>query len=514
MVSGEVLIAGAGPTGLTLACDLLASGVGVRVVDKASGPSTTSRALGLMPRGIEVLDRAGALGDLEQRANPIRRVVVDHGGRQAAHLRLGQTTKLVTRPGLLISQAEIEGSLRRRLGELGGAVEWSREVLHASQDADGLRVQLTDGRTARCHWMVGCDGAHSRVRNVAGIGFPGVQIIERFLLADVVAELPVPRDAAAVWLHGTEMMGAFPLPGKDLWRLMAPVTDAARGDLSSSQVLDLLARQLHERSGCPVSAVRGAQWTSTFRIHRRLAHRFRQGRMLLAGDAAHIHSPFGGQGMNTGIGDAENLAWKLALVVHDHADPALLDSYEAERRPIATEVLQSTSALTAMALGDTRLARTLRDHVFVPSLNLPIVQRLVWESASQLKISYRTGPLARISRWSLRSGPRPGDRVPDQPCLRRDGSPTRLHAELGARWVLLIPSTASAQQAQTYSDRARDRLGAGTVTVLKSQAGRLGQVMLVRPDAHAGSCGLSPTALDAWLAGILGRGSITATVGS
>ncbi|MGH3526690.1 MAG: FAD-dependent monooxygenase [Pseudonocardiaceae bacterium] len=284
-------------------------------------------------------------------------------------------------------------------------------MLHASQDADGVRVQLTDGRTARCHWM-------------------------------------------------------------------------------------------------------GAQWTSTFRIHRRLAHRFRQGRMLLAGDAAHIHSPFGGQGMNTGIGDAENLAWKLALVVYDHADPALLDSYEAERRPIATEVLQSTSALTAMALGDTRLARTLRDHVFVPSLNLSIVQRLVWESASQLKISYRTGPLARTSRWSLRSGPRPGDRVPDQPCLRRNGSLTRLHAELGARWALLIPSTASAQQTQTYSDRARDRLGAGTVTVLKSQAGRLGQVMLVRPDAHAGSCGLSPTSLDAWLAGILGRDSTTATVGS
>ena len=212
MVSGEVLIAGAGPTGLTLACDLLASGVGVRVVDKASGPSTASRALGLMPRGIEVLDRAGALGDLEQRANPIRRVVVDHGGRQAAHLRLGQTTKLVTRPGLLISQTEIEGSLRRRLGELGGAVEWSREVLHASQDADGVRVQLTDGRTARCHWMVGCDGAHSRVRNVAGIGFPGVQIIEahpihRLSSAGADLQRPCPRPTRHRHRDGPEVTG-------------------------------------------------------------------------------------------------------------------------------------------------------------------------------------------------------------------------------------------------------------------------------------------------------------------
>lgn len=500
----EVLIAGAGPTGLTLACNLLASGVAVRVVDKAPGPATTSRAAGLQPGGVEVLDRAGALGDLEQRANPVRQVVIDLGSRQVVHLRLDLTTTLITRPILMISQAEIEGSLRRRLGELGGAVEWGREVVHASQGADGVGVQLTGERTARCNWMVGCDGAHSRVRTLAGISFPGVQTKELFLIADVHTDLPRSRDAGSLWLQGARPLAAFPLPGTDLWRLATPAPDGASGDLSPQEVLNLVTRQLHERNGYSLSTVRGAKWTSTFHIHRRLAQRYRQGRMLVAGDAAHVHSPIGGQGMNTGIGDAENLAWKLALVVHGHADPALLDSYEAERRPIATGVLRSTGALTGVVLGDTKLARMLRDHIFVPSLNLPVVQRLIWERASQLKISYRHGPLAGTPGWPLGAGPRPGDRVPDLTCLRLDGSRTRLHAELGSRWVLLAAPTA---KAHACAARARDRLGSDTVTVLIPHAPRPERVVLVRPDAHVGWCGQpSPTAVDAWLTGILRHG--------
>ncbi|MGH3779305.1 MAG: FAD-dependent monooxygenase [Pseudonocardiaceae bacterium] len=286
-------------------------------------------------------------------------------------------------------------------------------------------------------------------------------------------------------MHGTEMLGAFPLPGQDLWRLMAPAPGGTDGNLSPQEVLNLLTGQLHERTGCPLSAVHEAQWTSTFRIHRRLAQHYRQGRMLVAGDAAHVHSPFGGQGMNTGIGDAENLAWKLALVVHGHADPALLDSYQAERRPIATEVLQSTGALTGVVLGDTRPARLLRDHLFVPSLNLPVVQRLIWEHASQLKISYRHGPLAGTRDWPLRTGPRPGDRVPDQTCLRLDGNRTRLHAELGSHWVLLTPANTSAH-AQACADRARDRLGLDAVIVVTPHAGRPPHVVLIRPDGHVG----------------------------
>lgn len=497
-----VVVAGAGPTGLALACGLRATGVAVRVVDKASGPSATSRALGLQPRGSEVLDRLGALGDLPQRSVPIKQVITHVDGKLMARLKVGQQTKLVTRPGLLMSQAEVEARLRQRLSDLGVEVEWGQELLTADQDTEGVAVRLTDGQV-HADWLVGCDGAHSRVRKAAGIEFPGVAVIERFLLADVRAELPLPRDAVSVWLRGDRMVGAFPLPGTNLWRLMAPAPTGTGEDLDADDVLAVLTEVLRGEAGLPTVAVQEALWTSTFRIHRRLASTYRRGRILLAGDAAHIHSPFGGQGMNTGLGDAENLAWKLALVATGRAKDALLDTYQAERRPIAQEVLQSTSGMTRMVVGQTPLARAVRDHLFVPLMNRPLIQRLIWEKSSQLKVSYRRGPLAGRSPVALPGlGPHAGDRIPDLPCTREDGSPTRLHAELGSRWALIAPTTTGEGCAAVV----RRHLGDATTAVLTA-TGR-GQVMLVRPDAHLAWHGSSPAELDRWLTRMLDHGSI------
>lgn len=501
----DVVIVGAGPTGLVLACGLLASGVAVRLVDQAPGPARTSRALGLQPRGTEVIDRLGALNDLPTQAVRIRQIDVHLNGRHAASLRVGQRTRLVTRPGLIVSQAEIEAGLRHRLSELGGHVEWGRELLAAEQDTHGVAVRLSGQQSVRAGWLVGCDGAHSQIRKLAGIDFPGVAIIERFLLADVHADLPLPRDAVSVWLQGENMVGAFPLPGVDLWRLMAPAPLDAAEDSDHETVLDRLARLLAARSGYPASCVRDAMWTSTFRLHRRLASTYRRGRLLLAGDAAHIHSPFGGQGMNTGLGDAENLAWKLALVITGRADQRLLDSYQAERRPIATEVLSSTTALTRLVVGDSAIARQVRDHMVVPLMNRPWVQRLIWEQASQLKVSYRHGPLGQRRRQVPTNHPRCGDRVPDLTCHRADGSSTRLHAELGARWALLTPLTKAAEECAVV---ARKRLGAEGVTVLVPTR-EPQKVILVRPDAHLGWYGPPvPDALDRWLTGMLERGRV------
>ena len=343
------------------------------------------------------------------------------------------------------------------------------------------------------------------------------------MLADVHADLPIARDSVRVWLRGEEMLAAFPLPGRDLWRLMAPAPQDTTDESDEPGVdaeLDLLVSRLHQRTGWPASVVRGAEWTSTFRIHRRLAERFRQGRMLLAGDAAHIHSPFGGQGMNTGVGDAENLAWKLALVTRQRAEPSLLDSYETERRPLATEVVASTSALTGLVLGQSPLARVLRDRVFVPSLNVRVVQRLIWEEASQLKVSYRHGPLARRSRrpqlpgFGLLAGPRPGDRVADLPCRHPDGGTTRLHAQLGSTWVLLTPPPAARKRelaTRACIDLVRDLLGSDLVTVLTADVPAQ-HLMLVRPDAHLGWSGHpTPPALHAWLTGVLHHGQVYRT---
>jgi len=189
----EVLIVGAGPTGLTLAGGLLANGVAARVVDKAVEPAGTSRALGLQPRGIEVVDRLGALNDLPEHALQVERIVVHINGKQAASVRVGQRTALVTRPSLTISQATVEGALRRRVTELGGQIAWGREVAAAEQDPHGVTVRFADGDQRRVSWLVGCDGAHSRVRQLAGVGFPGVPLAERFLLVDAHADLPLSR---------------------------------------------------------------------------------------------------------------------------------------------------------------------------------------------------------------------------------------------------------------------------------------------------------------------------------
>ncbi|MGH3669170.1 MAG: FAD-dependent monooxygenase, partial [Pseudonocardiaceae bacterium] len=394
MTIRSVIVIGAGPTGLALACGLHAGGVAARVLDGAAGPALTSRALGLQPRGVEVIDRLGALGDLPSRSLAVRQVVVHVSGRELGRLMVGTPTRLARRPGLLVSQAEIEAQLRRRLGELGGVVEWGRKVVALETSTEGVLVRLADGEVIEAGWVVGCDGAHSQVRKAAGIGFAGVALGERFLIADVRAHLPWDRHSVAVWLDGTDLVAAFPLPGEDRWRLMAPAPDPSL-DAGPDAVLAHLTELLAAQSGLPAGAVEAVYWTSAFRFHRRLAETYRAGRVLLAGDAAHIHSPFGGQGLNTGIGDAENLAWKLALVCTGRAAPTLLDSYEAERRPVAHDVLASTTEMTRLVMGTSAVARLLRDHVLVPLMNRPLVQRLIWDRSSQLLVSYRRGPLGQ-----------------------------------------------------------------------------------------------------------------------
>jgi 4,5-epoxidase len=464
----------------------------VRLVDSAAGPATTSRALGLQPRGIEVLDRLDALDDLPARSIAMRQVVVHVGGREISRLAVGAPTRLVRRPGLVVSQAEIEGGLRRRLAQLGGAVEWGRGLIAVDlAETNTASATFDGGELVHASWVVGCDGAHSRVRKSAGIAFPGVPLVERFLIADVRAPLPLARDSVSVWLDGEDMVAAFPLPGVDLWRLMGPAPDPT-GTTDPEAVLAQLTEMLAVRSGISPSTVEEALWTSTFRFHRRLADTYRAGRVLLAGDAAHIHSPFGGQGLNTGLGDAENLAWKLALVASGRATSALLDTYEAERRPIAQEVLASTSGMTKMLLGGSRGARLVRDHVLVPLMNLPRVQRLIWEQASQLRVTYRSGPLGGRS---VRR-PRPGDRVPDLACLRPDRTPTRLHAELGPRWAVLA---ADPSVRERCADAAAERIGVDAVARLAPACGAPHDAFLVRPDAHLAWRGTDPAAIRPWL---------------
>jgi 2-polyprenyl-6-methoxyphenol hydroxylase-like FAD-dependent oxidoreductase len=483
---GNVIVAGAGPTGLALACGLRAAGVDVRVFDKAAGPATTSRALGLQPRGVEVLDRLGALGDLPDRGLPIRSVTINVDGRELASFPVGQPTRLGGPRGLIMSQADIEGALRDRLAALGGSVEWGRGVSGLKPGPDSVLVRLDDGSELVAGWVVGADGAHSVVRKAMGVGFPGVPIVEQFLLADVHADIDLQRGGATSWLRGDMALAAVPLPGGDVWRVMAPAPTEFGDQPAPEAIVDYLGARLAAEAG---GSIRSTIWTSTFRIHRRLADTYRRGRILLAGDAAHIHSPLGGQGMNTGIGDAENLAWKLALVVSGRADQGLLDTYGAERRPIAKGVLETTSSVTEIVVSQRRAARLLRDRIAVPLMNQRWVQELITERASQLKVTYRHGPLgAGLSRFL--PGVRVGDRIADRTCTRLDGTFMRLYDTLGPAWALLGP--------EPLADIASERLG--DVVALRGDR----DAALVRPDGHLAWRGTDAAGLLAWLDRALG----------
>lgn len=470
----SVLICGAGPTGLALACGLLRHGIEVRIIDAAAGPANTSRALAVQPRGAEVLDRLDALGDLPQRSIATMGLTFRDGARELFRVRMGESPVGDSRqPILLVSQAEVEGQLRQRLSALGGAVEWGVTLVGAVETGEGVRVDLEDGTTLDVDWLVGCDGARSAVRKQGGFDFPGEAIIERFGLADVHVNLPLGRDGTQVWVHREGLLFAFPLPGEDLWRLIAPLPS------DDIDVLPYLSRMLSELLG-GAAEFDAVDWVSVFRIQRRLADHYRSGRILLAGDAAHINSPFGGQGMNTGLGDAENLAWKLALVVKGTAGEQLLDTYEEERRPVANEVGAGTTLLTRIMLGGNALTRAFRDRIALPIGRQPVVQRRIVATASQLGVSYRGASLAPSGRWSaLPGGGRTGiaalhcgDRVPDVKCILAEGETSRLHRILDGRWVLLVPEGSAALPTE--------RLGEEVVMVVAD----VPEPMLVRPDAH------------------------------
>ena len=272
-----------------------------------------------------------------------------------------------------------------------------------------------------------------------------------------------------------------------MWRVMAPAPIGFGDEPAAEAIVDYLgARLAAEARG----TMRTVEWTSSFRIHRRLADTYRRGRILLAGDAAHIHSPLGGQGMNTGIGDAENLAWKLSLVVSGRADQRLLDTYEAERRPIAKGVLETTSSVTEVVIGQGRASRLLRDRIAVPLMNRGWLKNLITERASQLRVSYRHGPLgAGLSRFL--PGLRAGDRVADRTCTRFDGTTVRLYDVLGPAWALLGP--------EPLADAARERLG--DVVALRGER----DALLVRPDGHTAWRGTDAAGLRAWLHNALGE---------
>jgi 4,5-epoxidase len=550
--NSAVLIVGAGPTGLALACDLRSRGIDVLIIDKATGPATTSRGLGLQARGREILDRLGALGDLPKRAVHAQATNVYVGKQRIIRFVVETQLGRINLGALLISQAEVEAALRKRLTELGGTVLWRHEAIAATQDNTGVdvTVRTSDGESSMAaDWLIGCDGAHSQVRKMMDVKFEGRPFPESLILADVQMSWDRPATEGSVWLHSDGMFLVVPLPG-GIWRISAelrpddPMAKAGHGAMSATseslpvsnaEVLDRLQIFLRDRVGDTETRISNPSWISIFRFHRRLASAYRNGRMLLAGDAAHIHSALGGQGMNAGLGDAFNLGWKLSLVAQNRASIRLLDSYQAERRPVAADVVKNTSRAWDIFLGRTPFDRLFRDLLFLTLMRLPAIQRRWIDSGSQLRVTYRRGPLARAASNLrpppiFRRGPVVGDRGPDAVCrLLPAGTPTTLGEQARACWTFLFFGNSeisqrssvqaarcclgddfqvfsiqppnvngTASEARTESDAAlEDHLGelARAYHASKSTA------ILLRPDGHIGwrSSRGETRALAAWL---------------
>jgi 2-polyprenyl-6-methoxyphenol hydroxylase-like FAD-dependent oxidoreductase len=485
----QVLVVGAGPTGLVLGAELLARGIRARIIDKGDGMARQARAIGIHARTLEILDMMGLAERFTERGQVVRHLRFYSQGRCLASLEFARCG---SRFGFLLDlpQDETERLLRARITELGGVVEQGAELTGLTAGGDAvtatIRRHAGQAQTITAGYVVGCDGAHSRVRHELGLAFHGQPYPQDWLLADVRLDWDLREDAVHAFFRPNGLpVIFFPMRGHR-WRLTLPFAGSRGGQAPTlEEIQGLTDQRAPERV-----TVSDPTWLANFRCQRRSASAYRRGRVLLAGDAVHIHSPAGGQGMTTGIADAHNLGWKLALVASGRAPDALLDSYGSERRPVAEQVLRLSHALVHYGTMSHPVKRRVRDLV-VPALGRsPLIQRRAARRISQVSVAY-PGPQARRDRG--RGTPKAGQRMPDIG-VRAGGQAATLHGALrGGRHVLVVPAACAAS---VLSDPGLRPYWAD-LDVVTGEAGPAprirndgpGPVVLVRPDGYVAARG-------------------------
>ena len=479
----QVLIVGAGPTGLVLALWLTRLGVTVRIIDRTAEPGTTSRALAVSARTLELYRQLGMDGPLVEGGVKVPAANFWVQGTRVARLSLERLGEGLT-PfpfALIYPQDAHERVLIDRLGASGVTVERRTELVRFDQEDDGVHATLrrADGAEELCEasYLAGCDGAHSTVREALAIGFPGGTYSDLFFVADVAGSGPATNGEIHVDLGRSDFLAVFPLKGSGRVRLVGTVLERPadeHGHLSFDDVRDRVIGHLK-------FAIDRVNWFSTYHVHHRVAAKFRQGRAFLLGDAAHVHSPVGGQGMNTGIGDAVNLAWKLAAVLDGGAAEGLLDTYEPERIGFARRLVATTDRVFSLVTDQGPIAWRVRTRV-VPVVarilfRLPAVRRFLFRTVSQVGVTYRDSPLSEGAAGSVRGG----DRLP--------------WVETAPNEDNFAPLTALTWQAHVYGEPQRGVAGACAELGLPlhqfawqpemGRAGlRRGALYLIRPDGY------------------------------
>jgi 2-polyprenyl-6-methoxyphenol hydroxylase-like FAD-dependent oxidoreductase len=410
----DVLIVGAGPTGLVLALWLTRLGVKVRILDKTAEPGTTSRALAVQARTLELYRQLDLADAVIAKGHQVPAVNLWVSGEPKVRISLSAIgSGLTPYPFLQIfPQDEHERLLIQRLGALGVTIERRTELISFADREDGVvaRLRGSDGEEHDCEasYVAGCDGARSAVRQAIGTGFPGGTYRHLFYVADVEAAGAALNGELHVDLDEADFLAVFPLSGQGRARLIGTVRDDRADRADTLTFNDVSGRAIQQMK----VAIAKVNWFSTYHVHHRVTEHFGKGRAFLAGDAAHIHSPAGGQGMNTGIGDAINLAWKLAAVVAGRAPAALLDSYEAERIGFARRLVATTDRAFSFATAEGRIADIARIHLapaIIPAaFAFETVRRFAFRTVSQIMLNYRDGPLSRGVAGNVHGG----DRLP------------------------------------------------------------------------------------------------------
>lgn len=442
--SCDVLIVGAGPVGLTMALELSRLGIPCRIIDKSAAPTDKSKALVVWGRTLELLEASGDVRTDFFAAGRLAQCVSIYGdNRRLVHVPFHRDDTAFPLP-LMIPQSETERILSERLATRGVTVEREVELIELADQGDHVQavIQHANGRReqVRCDWLVACDGAHSTCRKQLGIEFAGQFEPNDWILADVHIDGPLEPDEISIFWHAQGMAAFFPIGTGGRFRIVTDQGPASGQGKPPDPTLAEVQTQLEER-GLGRFRVHDPVWLAGFRIHERKVDEYGRGRVFLAGDAAHIHSPAGGQGMNTGMQDAFNLAWKLALVHRGQSKETLLATYQHERNAVGEFVLNAAGKMTRVATVRNPLLQYIRNQVFEFATQFDFVQQRAIANLTEMAIAYPDSPLNAASTGRAWSGTvQPGDRLPDATVKCPDsGQEVRLHSLLdGSTFALLL----------------------------------------------------------------------------